>query len=225
MDKNQGKNFTRNQRKKFTRKNLSLRNKRDRFISGYIEAKFPQAYDQANKCYDKMDAKYPTKRDLTKTLEFVHITTGCTSLSQYFHKKRAEKSRENHQEKEHGISDSMVLEIPLFNVEDSKKLGSSSQQQETSEHEVAMTISDEVYENLLQELRKDPDLYSIFNDMNMPGDDSAGSSVEQQQQHDEGNPDSLCEDIFNELNQDPDLQAILYNEQTPLERELSHLNY
>ena len=220
----------RSQRKRFTRKNLSLRNKKDRFIAAYIQTKFPQIYDEAKKCYDQIDALYPSKRDLTKTVEYIYMSTGVTSLSQYYHKKRAEKTK-NLLEKEPGINDNMVLKIPLFDAKGSNKLGRSSrQQQETNDHEVPLPIPDDLYRNLLQELRNDPELYSIFNDMDMSGGDSIDLSEEQQlavtiEQPNESNPDTWCEDIVDELCQDPELHTILCDEQTPLERELSRAGY
>ena len=216
----------RTQRKRYTRKNLVLKNKKDRFISGYIQAKFPQIYDEANICYDRIASVYPNKRDLTKTVEFIYMTTGATSLSQYYHNKRVEKARKQ-SEKEPAINDNMVLKIPLFDA----NLGRSShRQQETNDHEVPLPVPDEVYQNLLQELRNDPELYSIFNDMDMSRDDSIDLSEEQQlsvtiEQPNESNPDTRGEDIVNDLCQDPELHAILSDEQTPLERELSHLGY
>ena len=202
---------------------MSLKNKKDRFIADYIQVKFPQIYDEAKRHYDQLDAVYPGKRDLTKTVEFVYMTTGVTSLRQYYHKRRIEKTK-NLLEKEPGINDIMVLKIPLFDAKASNKLGGSShQQQETIDHEPPLPIPDDLYENLLRELRNDPELYSIFNDMDMSGDDSIDLSGEQQPN--ESNPDTLCEDIVDELWQDPELQVILCDEQTPLERELSLLNY
>ena len=197
----------RNQRKKFTRKNLSLKNRKDRFISSYIKAKFPDVYDQASKSYNQIDAAYPNKRDLTKTVEFVYTTTGVTTLNQYYHKKRSERVRKG---KEAAINDNMVLNIPLFGTKDCIEQ-QQQQKQETNENELALPIPDELYNNLLEELRNDPDLHTILNDMDMPGEQS--------------NESNLCEDIFTELNQDPALQAVLSNEQTPLERELSSLYY
>ena len=240
----------RSDRKRFTRKNLSLKIKKDRFISGYIEAKCPQVYNEAMKYYEQLDSAYPQKRDLTKTVEFLYLTTGVSSFSEYYHKKRLEKGKKQ-PEKEPSIVDNMVLKIPLFDPKDKNTLGSFPEQQEVSVHEAPLPIPDAVYENLLQELRNDPDLYAIFNDMNTSGDDIIDLSGEQQvcvtfeqpdeqhvtieqpdEQPDESIPDTLCEDIVHELCEDPQLRDILddmdigeYNEQTPLERELSGLNY
>ena len=240
----------RSERKRFTRKNLTLKNKKDRFISTYVETKYPQIYEEAKKCYDQIDVVYPNKRDLTKTVEYLYISAGVTSLNQYYHKRREEKVK-NMLEKEHGIddnmvrehgindnmvkehriNDNMVLKIPLFDAKDSNKPGTSSHQQQEP-----LPIPDDLYQTLLQELRNDPELYSIFNDMDMSGGDSIDLSEEQlsvtSEQPDESIPDTLCEDIVHELCEDPQLRDILddmdigeYNEQTPLERELSGLNY
>ena len=197
---------------------MSLKNRKDRFISAYIEAKFPEAYNEAIKTYEKVDAVYTNKRDLTKTVEFVYLTTGVTSLTQYYQKKKAERVKKQ-LEKEAPIKDNMILEIPLFGTKDCIQ---QQQQQQQETNEAALIIPDEVYQNLLEELRKDPDLYSILNDMDMPCDDSIDSAGEQPG---ESNLDAQCVDIFSELNQDPVLQAILSDQQTPLERELSLLNY
>ena len=203
------------ERKRFTRKNLSLRIRKDRFISTYIEAKHPQEYNEAKRHYDQLHSAYPKKRDLTKTCEFLYLTTGISSFSEYYNKKRLEKGKKQ-PEKEPRIEDRMVLKIPLFDPKDKNTHGSFPDQQEVSVHEAPLPIPDAAYQNLLQELRNDPDLYAIFNDMNTSGDDIIDLSNEQHvtieqldEQPDESIPDTLCEDI----------------EQTPLEKELVNLGY
>ena len=133
----------------------------------------------------------------------------------------------------------MVLKIPLFEPKDKNTLASFPEQQEVSVHEAPLPIPDPVYQNLLQELSNDPDLYAIFNDMNTSGDDIIDLPDEQHvtieqpdEQPDESIPDTPFEDIVHELCEDPQLRDILddmdigeYNEQTPLERELANLGY
>ena len=170
----------RSERKRLTRKNLSLKARLDRFISGYIEVKHPQTYNEAKEYYEKLDSVYPNKRDLCKTVEFLYATTGVTSFTEYYRQKRLDKGKKQTEKK--SIVDNMVLRIPLFDATDKNIVGNIPDQQKVNVHEESLTIPDDVYENLVQELRKDPDLYNIFNDMNTSGDDIIDLSGEQQVQ-------------------------------------------
>ena len=227
------------EQKKTTRRNLSKKHRHDRFISAYIEVKYPEAYDEANTYFDQLNLKYPDKRDLCKTLEFLHTTTGVCSIGEYYHLRRPRnpERKSKKPKQKNNITDNMVLRIPLMDNID--KTTENPPGMEV--HESPLVIPDNVYENLVNELRNDPDLYSIFNDMNI-----ADISQEQQVQvtipdHQDEElqittmqniPDHACEGLIQELSQDPlwydvfnDMDTYENDEQTPLEKELADLGY
>ena len=76
-----------------------------------------------------------------------------------------------------------------------------------------LEIPDHVYEDLLHELRQDPELYKILNDFNPLDHNDTGiqENVEIQYDDDEGNKDMW--------------DAFTFQEQTPLERELLRQGY
>ena len=155
----------RNIRKRITRKSLSIKTRRDRFISGYVKQKYPEAYMEAEEFYSKIDRIYPNKRDLCKTIEFLRITTGIKNINEYYHRNRLPKVRR----KNHTV-DNMVLEIPLL----SHNTLTSNRTEEVNVHvnESPLVLPDGLYEDLVPEIRKDPDLHAIFNDMNISQDEN-----------------------------------------------------
>ena len=147
------------QRKNTARRILSIKSKHDRFISGYVKAKHPEAYMEAEEFYMQLNKTYPDKRDLCKTIEFLRITAGVKNINEYYYRNKVFKRKE----KNHTV-DNMVLEIPLLN----HNTLTNNQTEEVNVHanESPLVIPDSLYEDLVQELRNDPDLYAIFNDMN-----------------------------------------------------------
>ena len=91
------------------------------------------------------------------------------------------------------------VQTEVMNTSDEPPLAMSNQTEgvNTSD-EPPLIYSNQMYEDLFEELRKDPDLQLIFNDMSIP--------------QNENNEDSLCQDLW-------DVQ------QTPLESELFKLGY
>ena len=71
------------QRKNTTRRMLTLTSKHDRFIASYLKAKHPQVYGEADEFFTQLNKLYPDKRDLRKTVEFLHATTGITNFIEY----------------------------------------------------------------------------------------------------------------------------------------------
>ena len=71
-----------------------------------------------------------------------------------------------------------------------------------------LDIPDHMYEELLRELRQDPDLYQIFNNFNASDHDDTFIQESTENQH--------CDDMWD---------AFVPDEQTPLELQLSQLGY
>ena len=187
------------------RKNLTIKDRRDRFVAGYVQSKYPDIYREANVFYEQLGEIYPNKKDRCKTIEYLRATEGVKSYNEYYRKKRPSKKKGKHTLEKSSIADNMVLEIPLFNTSSTAHKPNSTILEQASvnipqinDQESALIITDDVYEGLVQELRQDPDLYRIFNDtMYTYGDDTI---------------------------QDLDLNNI-GDEQTPLEKELAVLGF
>ena len=227
------------QRKNTTRRMLTLTSKHDRFIASYLKAKHPQVYGEADEFFTQLNKLYPDKRDLRKTVEFLHATTGITNFSEYYYRNKISKRVE----KKH-IADNMLLEIPLLsqgtstnneNEEENTHPNESpsplviseevnthvsesplviSEKVNTHVSESPLVISDHLYEDLIRELRKDPDLHAIFKDI--------GDVDISQQDQPVAETIPNVENLIQELCQDPDLNM---DEPTPLEWELYALGY
>ena len=134
-------------------------NRHDRFISTYVRRKNKDVYEEAERFYQQLDQKYPSKRDLTITDEFFQHTTEYTSAycfaqAKYMAKYKAEKS--NSQE-----AKGMVLEIPLMDKTD---LDITVMCQKVDQ---SLCIPEHVYNQLLTEIAKDPVMNSIFNNIDI----------------------------------------------------------
>ena len=57
-----------------SRRNLMKKAKKSMFVMEYIKIKHPKAHQEASKLYEFIYALYPSKRDLTKTVEFKKST-------------------------------------------------------------------------------------------------------------------------------------------------------
>ena len=221
------------ERKKHTRRQLSKKIRHDRLISQYVHFKYPEVYAEANNYYNQLEAKHPNKRDLCKTLEFIQLTTGAGTYSEFYHHKRQKNKKGETTKKQHTFPDKMVLEIPLID--------SNTVTNET------LSLNIPEYEELMQEIRNDPDLYAIVNNFTTPGDEitdmSGAQNLEVQHTGESflGVPNKVYEELIHELNQDPELAKIFedieyneqtledidieYSEQTPLEKELLELGW
>ena len=77
----------------------------ERIITGYIETRYPNIYEEAKKVYTKLDMLYPTKKDLRKTYEFCVCTSGSTDNKYKYMRKTQD-----------AVSGKMLLEIPLMST-------------------------------------------------------------------------------------------------------------
>ena len=167
----------------------------DRFIAAYIMRKNKEVYAEAKQFYDDLDKKYPEKRDLTKTDEFLQQTTGYTSFYQRSRAKyQIQKQKHNNNQKIKGMS----LEIPLMDKGDVEITVMAEKVDES------LAIPDHIYNNLLAEISKDPVMSSIFDTIDQ------GQPQEQQQQQQE------IDEILDELDD-------ILPKQSSLEDEFEHL--
>ena len=210
--------MNRAQQKCIARHKLSLKNRHDRFISQYVKAKHSEVYHEAEGFFNQVLAENPERRDLTKTHEFLVATTRFKNHDQYYYRKKDQRKKGQSKQ----LNYDMELKIPLLtqdpiisnseqplerasvNVTEEPLVIPESNSEQPLEiasvnvTEEPLVIPDSLYHDLIQELRSDPELYAIFNDMNTP----------------ETIPDKVVTEILPEL-----------NEQTPLERELAALGY
>ena len=185
--------------KKAARHVRSKAARHDRFIATYIMKKNKEAYAEAKQLYDDLDKKYPEKRDLTKTDEFLHKTTGYTSFYQMSRAKyKVQKQKPNNQ-KIKGMS----LEIPLMDKGDVDIVVMAEKVDES------LCIPDHIYNNLLAEISKDPVMSSIFGTINQ-------EQLQEQQQSEQQQQQQEIDEILDELDD-------ILPKQSSLEDELEHL--
>ena len=220
--------MNRKERKNFTRRRLSRSNRHDKLISQYISFKHPEIYKDAEEIYKRLNDKYPNKRDLSKTIDFVQLTTSAMTYSQYYYYRKLEKKKQNNGEtatKTTNNLHNMVLQIPLLSSE-------------TVADNMSLDIAQN--EEVMTEIAADPDLQAVFNNFTTPGGEtldnfssegsmsgsenntSESESIKETVQH---FPLAVNEqdiqDLVDELVNDPELNHVFNPIQTPLEKELS----
>ena len=127
-----------------------------------MKAKHPDLYQEAEQLYEQLNEKYPEKRDLTKTSEFLIYTTQYSTFTDLY-RDRYKKKKATPKEKvtpETQASTEMVLEIPLMSSDDVNK---TTYRQEDDDQ--PFCIPEDTYNMLVDELRRDPDLHNVFKDM------------------------------------------------------------
>ena len=176
----------------------AVSSRHDRLVTAYLKKKYPEAYDEADRYYNTLNLKYPDKRDLTKTAEFLQFSTGHSTFIEYY---RTRVKNQKAKKKAHTVEDNMTLQIPLMDSEDvcTTKLFEKADQ--------ALAIPDDVYDDIVSELRKDPQLYSIFDETtqqpNLSHEQQFAEAIEEL--------DELLPQLFD--------QTVF--DQTPLEEELA----
>ena len=128
--------------------------RQNKFIALYIMQKNKDVYDEAKNFYDQLDGKYGTKRDLTKTDEFMYNTTGYSVQQMYQVKYKTKKNSGPKNQKE------IAVNIPLMNQGDVDIAVMSEKVNE------GISIPDSVYNELLDEISKDPTMRNIFGELN-----------------------------------------------------------
>ena len=148
---------TTTQSKKEKRRERDNGRRKDSFGMEYVRTKYPKIYGEALEFYEKIRKEYPRKYDLRKTIEF----------SQWKREQEKEQPLEPQAPKT-PPADNLQLSVPLW---DTSTL-TSAQNLETVAQEVLGEgtiypslqdeISSELIEEVLTELREDPDLKDIF---------------------------------------------------------------
>ena len=207
-----------NKRKK-TRTEREKANRQARFIEDYIKARHTDVYAQADKAYKDIQSNNKSKKDLRKTDEFIRLTTQYKNLRQYYerpNKTGTKQHTDNTATKQY--TDNMVLNIQLM---DEGTWQDPPPPQRLLIPDVAETkdptppallppIPDAMFQQLLDEIRNDPELDLIFNDMAFGGDNIPAT------QHESLSP--VSDDIMDLSGINIDIEL-----QTPLEVELSNI--
>ena len=132
------------------RKAREYEKRKDSFTTEYVRIKYPHIYAESVKYYDKLRVFYPEKHDLRKTEQF----------------KRWKRDTGPHQA-ENSIKLNMELRIPLW---DTTTLESVRDIHTVTEEvlgegiypSLLEEVSPECVEQIIDELRQDPDLKDIF---------------------------------------------------------------
>ena len=121
------------------------------FCMQYIQARYPEIHNEACEFFTIVNQRYPGKRDLTKTCEFSHLkdqpglTKNTTLLEPH-------------------------LEIPLIPKNTvSTPTNDPTTIETTTEEEIPpfVDMESEGFEKIIKELRQDPDLASVFDDIEL----------------------------------------------------------
>ena len=154
----------------------------NRVVTGYIQAKYPEAYKEAQEFFQQLDAIYPKKKDLRRTNEYVWMRNDFP-LKKYYVRKNNPKKKEEDNSKQNKIVNNMELIIPLMSVSEKANevvdMSGEAQTELIIEQPHPMTpdtqqvvvteeplpdISDERIADMIDELTKDPELEMFFND-------------------------------------------------------------
>ena len=152
--------------KRASRHARAIQKRHDRVITQYMKAKHPKLCEEAEELYVQLNKKYPEKRDLTKTSEFLTATTNYSTFTDLY-RHRYKMKKINQKEKHTPETTEMVLQIPLMSANDIN-MSTSSQGDNasmSSNDDEALSIPEDTYNMLVEELLKDPELHNVFNDM------------------------------------------------------------
>ena len=218
--------------KHHARKELRKKDRHDRFIASYVRAKHSEVYMEAERFYNHVDERNPSKRDLCKTVEFLQCTTSFKTFNEYY--KRGKSSSKTHgknqSSKTKGKNQSLgiVLTIPLMpNKKPKEPLVNTF---EPPPPPLAIPDQTEVMNTGDEPPLAMSDQTEVMNTSDEPPFPMSNQ---------------MYEDLLEELGKDPDLQSILNDmsipqnendedslcqdlwdvQQTPLESELFKLGY
>ena len=142
---------TRTHYKRQAQKNLLHKRQDACFIAEYVKRKAPDIYAEAEGFLKTLKQRYPTKRDCTKTHEFMVSTTEYNSYEEYYRRKKPQCKESS--VRKTAFVDNMSISIPLLpeNV--------------VAENVAPLQlVSEEISEEIVREITSDPILRDIFND-------------------------------------------------------------
>ena len=199
--------------------------KHDRVITQYVKRKHPEIYNDAEQVYHMLNDKYPKKRNLTKTTEFLSLTTEFSTFDELYRDKYL-KRKKKQTKKNTPETQEIQLEIPLMSTSDMNAF----RQQDGDQQQLSLLTQD-TYSALLDQLRNDPETMKAFENImdDIPSlqhdDDDAGENIQVlgTSQTDTESPSftQQLNDLMSEIEDIlPELQ-----EQTPLENYLEQIQW
>ena len=178
-------------RKNQWRRQEALKVREHRVTVGYMEAKYPQIYEEAIGFFNMLNNTYPDKKDLRKTNEYLWMRKGISGekIRKYYTRKTQSKIDKKVLSKTDRV-DNMQLIIPLMKAPtqtqdngveytpDNNVIDLSTDnvvEISTDNNAIEPSWQDDIPDNMFQEimdgLRADPDLHSIFNDLDIEIED------------------------------------------------------
>ena len=150
--------------RKLAQKALGQKSRQCRFITEYVLRKHTAIYQEACAIYNELRAKYPDKRDLTKTHDFLVRTTNYRDYRDYYNRIKQAKVRKV------STTTTTTTTTKVDNME--LNIGLLTPQVVAENTGPLQVIPDELYRSLMMELTTDPELQTILNDM-IPPEDNA----------------------------------------------------
>ena len=209
------------ERKNIWRRMQTSKVRETRVITGYIEFKHPEVYQEAKEFYTELNNLYPGKKDLRKTNEFEWIKTGFPGVKQKRFYARKTPYRKNKEKKDNSKTGEIVDNSKTGEIVDNMKLiiPLMDRSEKTVEQTAIETIpktNQEVLENVV-DMSADKEIEVIIEPAEVIIDPFPAI------------PDKALEDIIQGLREDPDLDEIFneldidieFDEESPLERELA----
>ena len=189
-------------RKLYWRRVEAARVRKQRIIAGYVKIRHAEIYKEASEFYETLHQKYPKKKDLRKTNEFEWLRDETTR--KFYTRKVKVSSTNNIQLVSEKVSstnniqlvsekvsstDSMELIIPLMKL----PIQTRGETAETNvvvidssfDNEVVIDssfdkIPDTTLDEIIHGLREDPDLQSLFDDIDIDIDIEESSPLERE---------------------------------------------
>ena len=168
-------------RKNYWRRLEAANVRKQRVITGYVEAKYTEIYKECEEFYEMLNQKYPKRKDLRRTNEYLWMSQGISGKTVKKYYTRKPKGPPN---KEVPSKSNMQLIIPLMKppIETTEIVIESTPDNviesrpdnviestpdnviESTPDNVIESIPDSVFEEIMEGLRADPDLRSVFDD-------------------------------------------------------------
>ena len=156
------------------------------FVQEYVEEKYRAIYDEVMEFYNALNGLYPTKYDLRKTNEFRKwkkaISGPSAKKSQDNSGPSSTNSQDNSGPSATNSQDNPEL-IATNSQDNSGPSATNNQDSQDNPESTATTsqvsvevlpplqVTDQCITQILQELREDPDLNTIFNEIEIPADE------------------------------------------------------
>ena len=200
----------RKNQRKLAQKALGQKSRQARFITEYVLRKHTAIYQEASGIYNELKAKYPDKRDLTKTHDFFIRTTNYRDYRDYYNR---EKQAKQAKVKKMSATTTTTTTTTTTKVDNMDLTIDLLTPQVVAENTGPLQVMpDELYRSLIKELTTDPEIQTILNDTILPQDNESIQNPELEITTD---PELIQNYQLESIFEDPD--------KTPLEKELEKL--